>query len=66
MTYGHGIRLLDWAPPKRIHRRDSCPQCDISTLPQTPLEAIRRYEHIGHIPYVQRLEPQPCERQEAS
>ena len=61
MTYAHGTRLLDYGPSLRIHRRETCPECDLSTLPQTVLEAIRRYEHIGRIPYGQRLDVQPCE-----
>ena len=57
MTYAHAGTLLR----RRSHQRGACRYCDTHTLPQTALEAIRRYEHIGRIPWGQRLDVQPCE-----
>ena len=53
------------APPRRSrnrsHGHSPCTDCADHALPQTPLEAIRRYEHVNRIPYAQRLDLQPGE-----
>ena len=59
MTYAHA-HVLERQLSRPRHDRP-CPVCTATTLPQSPLEAIRRYEHIGRIPWGQRLDVQPCE-----